>query len=302
MISHQIHDVRVSTRRLVNVWPFMFLLQLLGALQLIQNFKHAFPPQLLSFDWLKLSSPVCSCQRWLGSTQIFLELAPKPPCWSCLLLGALQLKQKNIKCYLSTGWNYPRPFVFARDCWDPPRYSLNWRCFASLPSMNCSSDQPTIVAYNTLLSTSTCCNAQGSLFYAFLAAVGHYRHLLMAHAGAKEGGNYVNLGPTVFPLPHWVWPHFFLLPSSGFCGLCVWSLTTLSLKIFVCPADGEALSKDGQILKMVAHTRCQTSNPTILCPISPRPISCMCREYTLCSTKTQHTWKIKVMFKVHFKS
>ena len=87
---------------------------------------------------------------------------------------------------------------------------------------------------------------------------------------AKEGGNYVNSGSTVFPMLHTR-----LLATNSFfyelaACVCVWSLTALCLKI-VCPSEGEPLSKDGQILEMATRTAScanQTSNPLILCPIS----------------------------------
>ena len=75
---------------------------------------HAFPPQLLSFDWLELSSPVCSCRSW-----------------------------------------------------DPPRYSLNWRCFAS-------SSPPCRLHQLFLRPTHYCCLKHFAVHF----------NLLHAHCGA----------------------------------------------------------------------------------------------------------------------
>ena len=71
-----------------------------------------------------------------------------------------------------------------------------------------------------------------------------------------------------------VWPQD--LCYHQVASLCVWSLTTLCLKI-VCPAEGEALSKDGQILKMVAHTPAKHPIWPFFVP-SPQVPSLVCVE------------------------
>ena len=203
----------------------------------------------------------------------------------------------NQGCYLLTGWNYPRPSSCKLD--PPPRYSLNWRCFASKP---CRLHQLFLrpAHYCCLKHLAVYFNLQQHPHYSTHTAAStlapvlclrgcsralprNGRHLLMALMPAKEGGNYVNLCSTVFPLPCRVQSLAtrFVLPSSG-QSVCL--ITDHTLFEDCVPSGGRALSKDGQILKMVAR---RTSQPTkhpirpFFVPSPHLPSMCVYGIYTL---------------------
>ena len=216
----------------------------------------------------------------------------------------------NQGCYLLTGWNYPRPSSCKLD--PPPRYSLNWRCFASKP---CRLHQLFLrpAHYCCLKHLAVYFNLQQHPHYSTHTAAStlapvlclrgcsralprNGRHLLMALMPAKEGGNYVNLCSTVFPLPCRVQSLAtrFVLPSSG-QSVCL--ITDHTLFEDCVPSGGRSIvqrwtnSQDGCTPHQPTN---QTSNPAILCPISPPPIyvcvwnihvGAQCPE----GTKTQHT-------------
>ena len=120
---------------------------------------------------------------------------------------------------------------------------------------------------------------------------------------AKEGGNYVNPGSTVFSMLHtWVLATNSFFQKLAAC-VCVWSLTALCLKI-VCPSELGAIvqrwtnSRDGYALCLLRQPNIQSSHP--LSHLMPSIYTYGgCTLYTLPREwRTWHTWNKMRILKV----